>query len=250
MLEQREAFLTTIFDKPDDALPRLAYADWLDDRGEFENARVLRLGVELESLPDDDILSRGRLAAEAFRLSKILQEKSQGVGFTLTGRIDLAAERLQDAAGLRVFAAEQNPGWFGETTLKIISGRINGGIPIETLFSSPAFARITTLDFAGIAVDAPVPYSALPTATMNLFDTEEKPVITTLGVEALAKHRGAKRIQTLLLSNNGLDNDAARMLVKSPFLNGLTRLDIRNGNQLRGSTWSELLARFGEQVVE
>ena len=53
----------------------------------------------------------------------------------------------------------------------------------------------------------------------------------------------------LLLPRNNLDNDAARLLVRSPYLTRLTRLEIKEGNDLRGDTWAALLERFGEDVV-
>ena len=76
-----------------------------------------------------------------------------------------------------------------------------------------------------------------------------RPVVTVLGVEALAYHRAARRLTELLLTNNDLDNDAARFLVRSPYLIRLERLEFRDGNNLRGETWAELLKRFGEDVV-
>jgi hypothetical protein len=84
---------------------------------------------------------------------------------------------------------------------------------------------------------------------IRLVDADVRPVITELGVEALANHRGARRITDLELTNNNLDNDAARFLVRSPYLIRLRRLDVQQGNNLHGKTWAQLLERFGEQVV-
>ena len=41
-LDQREAFLLAIFANPDDDLPRLVFADWLEERGETEWANRIR----------------------------------------------------------------------------------------------------------------------------------------------------------------------------------------------------------------
>ena len=73
--------------------------------------------------------------------------------------------------------------------------------------------------------------------------------VTGPGVEALARHRGARRIDTLLLTNNNLDNDAARALIRSPYLENLKRLDLLDGNRLRGKVWQQVIERFGEDVV-
>jgi uncharacterized protein (TIGR02996 family) len=38
-----EAFLQAILEAPTDDLPRLVYADWLDENGEHERAELIRL---------------------------------------------------------------------------------------------------------------------------------------------------------------------------------------------------------------
>ncbi|MCU0706378.1 MAG: TIGR02996 domain-containing protein [Fimbriiglobus sp.] len=43
MTDEREAFHAAIWQTPDDDLPRLVYADWLDERGEHDEAAFLRL---------------------------------------------------------------------------------------------------------------------------------------------------------------------------------------------------------------
>src|SRR5262249_37614418 len=85
--------------------------------------------------------------------------------------------------------------------------------------------------------------------TYALIDLNHQPVITTAGVEALAQNRGARRITSLTLTYNNLDNDAARSLIRSPYLDNLKRLDFREGNNLRGRLWQQLIERFGESVV-
>lgn len=47
------AFLADIIAKPEDDLPRLVFADWLDENGQEERARWIRIQVELErTMPD------------------------------------------------------------------------------------------------------------------------------------------------------------------------------------------------------
>jgi uncharacterized protein (TIGR02996 family) len=47
----REAFLADIVARPDDAFPRLAFADWLEEHGEYERAEFIRVQAELARLP-------------------------------------------------------------------------------------------------------------------------------------------------------------------------------------------------------
>src|SRR3954470_21924045 len=50
----RAAFLRAIAENPDDDLPRLVYADWLDEHGEPERAEFIRVQCELARLPRDE----------------------------------------------------------------------------------------------------------------------------------------------------------------------------------------------------
>lgn len=43
MTDDHAAFMKAIIERPDDDLPRLVYADWLDERGEAKRAEFIRL---------------------------------------------------------------------------------------------------------------------------------------------------------------------------------------------------------------
>src|SRR5436309_1652890 len=58
--ELARAILADIIDHPDDDVPRLIYADWLDDNGDPERAELIRLQCGL-----DDSASWGQDAADA-----------------------------------------------------------------------------------------------------------------------------------------------------------------------------------------
>ena len=45
-----EAFLTDIRAAPDDDVPRLVYADWLEEKGEPTRAELIRVQCELSNL--------------------------------------------------------------------------------------------------------------------------------------------------------------------------------------------------------
>ena len=52
-----ERLLAAVIDAPDDDLPRLAYADWLEERGDAAGrarASFIRLQIELARLAEDD----------------------------------------------------------------------------------------------------------------------------------------------------------------------------------------------------
>jgi uncharacterized protein (TIGR02996 family) len=45
-------FIRAVLHKPDDALPRLQYADWLQDNGQPERAEFIRVQIELAAYPN------------------------------------------------------------------------------------------------------------------------------------------------------------------------------------------------------
>src|SRR5438046_849825 len=47
-----EAFLADIREHPDDDVPRLVYADWLDENGQSDRAELIRVQIELASMPE------------------------------------------------------------------------------------------------------------------------------------------------------------------------------------------------------
>src|SRR5581483_12084459 len=64
-MRDRDAFLAAVVARPDDDLPRLIFADWLDEHGEPERAEVIRLQcAAARGDPDGDPL-RGYPATSA-----------------------------------------------------------------------------------------------------------------------------------------------------------------------------------------
>ena len=51
--DERQAFHAAIWRTPDDDLPRLVYADWLDERNEHDAATFLRLLCAVRTCPPD-----------------------------------------------------------------------------------------------------------------------------------------------------------------------------------------------------
>ncbi|MFM8273104.1 MAG: TIGR02996 domain-containing protein [Gemmata sp.] len=226
-LSQHEAFLRAIFDAPDDDTPRLVYADFLQENGEEDRAVFIRWqcrqGPRPAVVPD---------ALEAY---------DRGFS-TAWKKTELETDQLRDADALRRWSV-RHAACFTAESVKCRGGRITSARPFDALFGLVAFARVTELNLEGVeteearADDSPfVPFRL-------------EPVVTTAGVESLAQHRGARKLTSLILTNNSLDNDAARALVRSPYLDNLKRLQLLEGNRLRGRVWQQVIERFGEDVV-
>jgi hypothetical protein len=123
------------------------------------------------------------------------------------------------------------------------------GQGFDSIFAMSAFTRVTYLDLSG--TEQLVRGVENTVDGLGIAGTEYviQPVVTVLAVESLARHRGMRRITSLDLRNNNLDNDAARALVQSPYLDNLKRLTLLDGNRFRGKVWQQVIERFGEDVV-
>lgn len=218
-LAEHEAFLRAIFDAPGDDTPRLVYADFVEEHGDPDRAATIR--------------QRG--------LPPPPWEPWEVIGVTL--------DQLTHPDDFRRHLVAQCPGAFAVQGVKLVEGRVTSADPFDTLFGLAAFARVTDLYFGGEVEEVPAGPATEEDGAFALIDMTVTPVITGTGVEALANHRGARRITGLNLTYNNLDNDAARALARSPYLLNLKRLEFRAGNNLRGRTWQVLLERFGEDVV-
>ena len=255
-LDQREAFLLAIFAAPADDLPRLVFADWLDERGETawaanirEQCHAARSAVAAGCPPEvrSDLHSRGFL-----------------VGDCLTCPADL----LADPERFRRTALLEHPEWYGCVELKVAGGKIASSKPIGTILTSPVTQRVTRLDLSGAMIPSfgtgpvvlsgetipsfdatPLVGAVLANEPYHLADFEYSPAVTVQAVEALVGAREARRFTHLDLRYNDLDNDAARAILRSNYLTRLTSLHLFDGNQLRGRTWAALQAKFGDGVV-
>lgn len=262
-LAEHEAFLRAIFDAPYDDTPRLVYADYLEENGlpmlgeakvDFERARFRAALIraqcalaraEAEPQPDPGTIEalRQNVAEVASRVGGWPLEQNER-GFPIARScVRVGVTELLDPTELRVWAITGCPHWFATTSVKVNSGVINSTEPADALFGLAVFARIISLNLAG-------QITAENTEEYTFFNTYKiVPRITTVGVVALSRHQAMRRITSLNLTNNDLDDDAARALVRSPYLVNLQRLRLLEGNRLRGKVWQQVIERFGEDVV-
>ena len=87
MRADAEGFLQRIRAYPDDDVPRLIYADWLDEQGD-PRGEFIRVQVALANLPDDGPPRRALLSARA------------GAARRLRGRLDGPLPRPGERAGV------------------------------------------------------------------------------------------------------------------------------------------------------
>ncbi|VTR97179.1 Repeat-companion domain protein OS=Isosphaera pallida (strain ATCC 43644 / DSM 9630 / IS1B) GN=Isop_0537 PE=4 SV=1 [Gemmata massiliana] len=260
LLSQHEAFLRAIFDAPDDDTPRLVYADFLQEQGDEDRAEFIRVQCELALKPWDESTDRvRRLVTRERELSVRLFpdgapcecvysgeiDRSPVRGFGLSGATFVVTDAvLADPGRGRWRIVRSAPALFGANAL--VTGVLLRPEYFEVLFALPVAQRITGWTLSGHVREE---LSHSGPGAFDLIDMVQQPVITTAGVEALARHKSARRITELDLRNNNLDNDAARVLVQSPYLDNLKRLQLLEGNRFRGKVWQQVIERFGEDVV-
>jgi uncharacterized protein (TIGR02996 family) len=116
MVTDQAAFVRAIHDRPTDPLPRLVFADWLDEHGHADQAAWLRADVRLaESYPatdPDDAATvqtfAGPDGVPSLWLAKSLWDVTAAVAalFLAAGRPILGAIRTFAAAARRATADE------------------------------------------------------------------------------------------------------------------------------------------------
>ncbi len=262
-LAEHEAFLRAIFDAPEDDTPRLVYADFLEENAEPERAELIRVGCEAaarqrrgepagaQHLRERERELLGKLHPE-LELIHWTPEEQRRVGYDRGFLSEPAAVicpgELDDVTRFREKVVRSRPHWFGLTRLAVQPGWVLYPEHVEALFGLGVTQRMTDWDLGGHVEEEHGGPATEDAGAYALIDLNEQPVITLEGVEALARNRGARRITDLDLTHNNLDNDAARALLRSPYLLNLRHLHVGN-NRFSGEMWAQLRERFGENVV-
>ncbi len=253
-MHDRESFLRAIFSNPDDDLPRLVFADYLQENGDENWAELIRIQCELAAKPVIDFQEHQSLLERELELIKLAcpdDERYIHRGFLSNPVIQVSVEDLNDPDSFRRNAVTKHPEWYGATRLEIHEGRITTPDILATMLSSPVTEYVTELNLSGCVGEIELSFDDdLDVQILPVYDLENKPVITVRMVEALAQMRECRRLVELDLRNNDLDNDAVRALANSPHLFRLKRLYLLDGNRFKGRTWQAPLERFGPDVVQ
>lgn len=263
-LAEHEAFLRAIFDAPNDDTPRLVYADFLEENGHAERAELIRVQCRLAAAVRPSGLDTfDELGRRERELLDALHPELDLIHWTPDERARISMDRgfatqpvavicpgeLDDIDAARRKIVQSRPHWFGVRSLAVQPGWFLQPDHLTILLDLLALRGVTEWHLGGHVDEQPAGSQTDDHGTYALIDMNVEPVITNEGVVALARHRGARRIETLILTHNNLDNDAARAIVQSPHLIRLKRLELLEGNRLRGRTWQQLLEKYGENVV-
>jgi uncharacterized protein (TIGR02996 family) len=213
------AFLAAIADRPDDDLPRLVFADYLDEHGDAARAEFVRVQCELAALPRTD----PRFPVLEEREAELLAAHKKRWELPNVGRqtfrrgfvevVDTTADRFLAAA--RRFLA----------LVPVRELRLrNADRRIAELAALPIFARVESLDLANNTLGA-------GNRITRFFGTADLP-----------------RLRTLKLRNNRLWAEAITELSATPIAPQLARLDL-SGNPFADAGAEALAAATGFRNV-
>jgi uncharacterized protein (TIGR02996 family) len=197
-MTDEEGLLAAIVGTPGDDLPRLAYADWLEEHGQSERAELIRVQLELARLPPGD----GRGPALRRREQQLLE-----------------AHAAEWAPPLPAWASrpEYRRGLVGQVTARaadFLAGaeELMRRVPLEG-------ARLTEVrDPAALAASAHLAHLSSLDLSYNEIGAE--------GAAALAASPHLAHLASLALTCNEIGPEGAAALVASPHLARLSSLEL------------------------
>jgi uncharacterized protein (TIGR02996 family) len=256
-MHDRDLFLSAILANPDDDLPRLVFADYLDESGDAERAEFIRVQCELAGLPVHDLrrpvlqarevellrANKGRWEVPGFRGTQVLRRGFvEAIGSNAEELIS-SADRLFAAAPireLRVYVlgtrAEQLariPGMHRIESLDLSNNAFWAGYHFLT---TAPFSRLRRLTWRNVMMwaDEITALGATPVASrLDFLDVSGSPFsIEGGGVEALASAPGFAGLSTLIAASDGqpyyncIHAQGAAAIARSTTLNRLRVLDL------------------------
>jgi uncharacterized protein (TIGR02996 family) len=259
MTADERALLNAILATPEDDLPRLVYADWLEERDRPERAEFIRVQCELaRSEPGSE--GRARLFARQAELMKRHQPDwfpdfsavaSLVVSWkTARGFVESLEVGAEGFLSLTEASFADQP----ITHLKVPALYTGYGADrrwfAKQILTSPLLGRVASLDLDSSELNAAGAYwlSRNPhvrrlrelSVSCNRLNDE--------GAVTLARMPGLGQLRVLDLSGNYLTDPGAQAVISSPHFRHLEELRLA-GNRFSEPMSRELLYRFGRALV-
>jgi uncharacterized protein (TIGR02996 family) len=202
--------LAAIVESPDDDVPRLIYADWLDEHGQGHRARLIRVQCE----------SRRLFASESEEDQRRWEELAENDEFPLLYELEI---------GLR----EQLPEFDGLTWL----GDPENEHP-DDYFDRGFFVALGAEDWPALERHGAEAFAASPVRRLKVGR------LTVRTAAALAQWPLLARVRELELNEAKVTDSALAALARSPHLSELSRLKLE-GNQIDLGVRALAKARLG-----
>jgi uncharacterized protein (TIGR02996 family) len=227
-MSTEKALLRGVIDSPEDDLPRLAYADWLDENGKGERADFIRLQVRLAQIPQYERAwqeaYRGRRLMHGDEILQTLPPLPGGVkwampnfrrGFPEGVRVDSIAAFLENAEEIFPLAPILH--------LEIDARHESLDTAIVPLADSPWLGRLRSLEISLGRM--------APTAARRLGESPH-----------------AQGLHRLALTFGGIGSAGVRALVDTPLFPRLRELDLQSGDyaDLAGPAFAAALWQLHE----
>lgn len=251
MSADREAFLQTILEDPDDDTSRLIFADWLEERGESERAELIRVQCELARLPEDNprhphyaewkareqALLRAHEREWAAPLAGLVNRSEFQRGFIDVVTMEAAAFLAHAEALFRLAPV---------THVRMLEG----GQLLPQLADCPHLARLRRLQLSGnyLNDDSLRALAASPHTRQLISLHLGKNNFTNRGARVLSHAPHLAGLRALNLSANFISSDGARTLAAGGQLAALTSVDLSH-NLIDLEGVSALRRRFGDSLV-
>jgi uncharacterized protein (TIGR02996 family) len=227
-----QPFLDAIFDRYADDRPRWVYADFLDDAGEPERAELIRVQIALARLDEGD---PRRLALSDRQVELLARNRAEWTAHLAGLVVNVDFRRgVPDSASVDAVTFLER----GEELLRRLRLRrlrlLSAGPVAAKLAVYPLLADVRELDLcnadlgtAGLTVLVRSPHlrrlEALDLGFNGLDDT---------GAGVLARGSSLSNLTTLALNDNDrITGEGLIQIAESPFLAGLTALDV-SGNDI------------------
>jgi uncharacterized protein (TIGR02996 family) len=250
-----EALLAAVWASPHDDLPRLVYADWLDETGDpakAARAEFIRVQCELARL-DDQTCGRWHTLKG---IETRLWERHRGL-FRRGVDCKLVNEPFHRgfvAPHRRMIVLDHFLNWPDEKVNRapLWEFNLNNFAPPMRLLELTQNARLQRLGFLGVwnMTDEQVVAVADSPHAVNLAGLHcRRGVLTAVGVRAIAQSPNLPHLTELLLDTDWVDVPLAHELVNSSLAEQLKRLDLMGCSYLDPVAYAMLSAKYSRRLV-
>jgi uncharacterized protein (TIGR02996 family) len=224
-----DAFLQTVLEHPDDDIPRLVFADWLEEQGNPRGA-FIRLQCDRAKLTQHDPAWKTLLAQESALLKQFEAEWSKPVSRLVDAvhyrrgfieHVSVSATKLLKNAE-RLFRLAP-----------VCSVRLEHADSLPEIGASPWLARVVELDLSANPLGSKSLQALVRSEQCrNLRVLRlDRCVVGVPSAEVLANAPALASLQVLSAAGNAIGPDGIRLIARSPHLTQLCDLNVAE-NQL------------------
>jgi uncharacterized protein (TIGR02996 family) len=240
-VDPRDALLMAIRENMEDNLPRLAYADWLEEHGEPELAEFIRVECRLSTMPDSHPERRALFSRDLELLGQFsatwIGPARHGFSFWEVRRGFL--DEITTSADHYLQHAEAI---FRRHPLRVVRLDVQPE-DLAPLAACPYLLGVRELTLTGTGMRGDVARAVARSKALGWLDSLrlDELGVGPAGARALAKAPALGRLRVLRLRGAAIGPDGAEALVASPRLPRLEALDLSG----RGMG-SEVMANVGD----